>query len=169
MCDFFSSTNLYVIFVFWGIDLKVHISVGNLAKTSADKTFSAGGASSYRASSLLHMTFFPILFYFSSTSLLLPTHLPPPSWTHAQSGNSMGCSLPGSSVHGLFQARILEWVAISFSDFYSILTGKRCRKILEVKILWMTVLPTTLVNPTNDFSMEIDIEYTKYLLCVVME
>ena len=27
----------------------------------------------------------------------------------------MACSLPGSSVHGIFQARILEWVAISFS------------------------------------------------------
>ena len=27
----------------------------------------------------------------------------------------MDCSLPGSSVHGIFQARILEWVAISFS------------------------------------------------------
>ena len=27
----------------------------------------------------------------------------------------MGYSLPGSSVHGIFQARILEWVAISFS------------------------------------------------------
>ena len=27
----------------------------------------------------------------------------------------MDCSLPGSSVHGIFQARIMEWVAISFS------------------------------------------------------
>ena len=27
----------------------------------------------------------------------------------------MDSSLPGSSVHGIFQARILEWVAISFS------------------------------------------------------
>ena len=27
----------------------------------------------------------------------------------------MGCSLPDSSVHGILQARILEWVAISFS------------------------------------------------------
>ena len=27
----------------------------------------------------------------------------------------MDCSLPGSSVHGIFQARILEWAAISFS------------------------------------------------------
>ena len=29
--------------------------------------------------------------------------------------NPVGYSLPGSSVHGLYQARILEWVAISFS------------------------------------------------------
>ena len=27
----------------------------------------------------------------------------------------MDCSLPGFSVHGIFQARILEWVAVSFS------------------------------------------------------
>ena len=30
----------------------------------------------------------------------------------------MDCSPPGSSVHGIFQARILEWVAISFSIFF---------------------------------------------------
>ena len=28
----------------------------------------------------------------------------------------MGCSPPGSPVHGIFQARVLEWVAIAFSD-----------------------------------------------------
>ena len=28
----------------------------------------------------------------------------------------MDCSLPGSSVHGIFQARVLEWSAIIFSD-----------------------------------------------------
>ena len=27
----------------------------------------------------------------------------------------MDCSLPGSSIHGVFQARVLEWVASSFS------------------------------------------------------
>ena len=27
----------------------------------------------------------------------------------------MGCSLPGSSVHGMLQARILEWVTSPFS------------------------------------------------------
>ena len=30
--------------------------------------------------------------------------------------NPMDCSLPGSSVHGIFQARVLEWCAIAFSD-----------------------------------------------------
>ena len=29
--------------------------------------------------------------------------------------NPMDCSLPGFSVHGILQARILEWVTISFS------------------------------------------------------
>ena len=29
--------------------------------------------------------------------------------------NPMDCSLPGSSIHGIFQARVLEWGAITFS------------------------------------------------------
>ena len=28
----------------------------------------------------------------------------------------MDCSPPGSSIHGIFQARVLEWGAIAFSD-----------------------------------------------------
>ena len=31
----------------------------------------------------------------------------------------MDCSLPGSSVHEIFQARVLEWGAIAFSHIYS--------------------------------------------------
>ena len=31
--------------------------------------------------------------------------------------NPVDCSLPGSSVHGIFQARVLEWGAIAFSVF----------------------------------------------------
>ena len=30
--------------------------------------------------------------------------------------DSMDCSPPGFSVHGIFQARVLEWGAIAFSD-----------------------------------------------------
>ena len=29
----------------------------------------------------------------------------------------MDCSLPGSSIHGIFQARVLEWGAIAFSNY----------------------------------------------------
>ena len=33
----------------------------------------------------------------------------------------MDCSLPGSSIHGIFQARVLEWGAIAFSNIYLLL------------------------------------------------
>ena len=32
--------------------------------------------------------------------------------------NPMDCSLPGSSIHGIFQARVLEWGAIAFSKLH---------------------------------------------------
>ena len=34
--------------------------------------------------------------------------------------NPMDCSLPGSPIHGIFQARVLEWGAIVFSKFIHI-------------------------------------------------
>ena len=38
------------------------------------------------------------------------------SWSVlSDSCDHMDCSLPGSFIHGIFQARVLEWVAISFS------------------------------------------------------
>ena len=66
----------------------------------------------------------------------------------------MDCSLPGSSVHGIFQARVLEWGAIAFScrwgkevpfdaglwyasietsDFFSV----HRRKILELNLIYI--------------------------------
>ena len=36
-------------------------------------------------------------------------------FSHVQLCNPMDCGLPGSSVHGILQARILEWVAMSSS------------------------------------------------------
>ena len=33
--------------------------------------------------------------------------------------NPMDCNPPGSSVHGIFQARIVEWLAIPFSRGFS--------------------------------------------------
>ena len=53
-------------------------------------------------------------------------------------GHSMDCSLPGSSVHGILQARILEWVAISFSSkvietdfFFNVREYKKVRDMVS--------------------------------------
>ena len=35
--------------------------------------------------------------------------------SHPTLCDPMDCSPPGSSIHGIFQARVLEWVAIPFS------------------------------------------------------
>ena len=47
---------------------------------------------------------------------------------HAQSyptlWDLMDCSLPGSSIHGILQARILEWIATSYSRGYSWFRGQ---------------------------------------------
>ena len=39
----------------------------------------------------------------------------------------MYCSLPGSSVHGIFQARVLEWGAIAFSENCLMTQQSHCR------------------------------------------
>ena len=46
------------------------------------------------------------------------------------------CSLPGSSVHGILQARILEWVAISFSRGSSQLRDRTCVSCIGRRILY---------------------------------
>jgi len=60
----------------------------------------------------------------------------------------MDCSLPGSSVHGIFQARVLEWGAIAFSDSVhtSIKTGIYCQPDKKLKIYWSIPL---LLNRCN--------------------
>ena len=40
----------------------------------------------------------------------------------------MDCSLPGSSVHGIFQARALEWGVIAFSDIIVLADSKSKRR-----------------------------------------
>ena len=51
--------------------------------------------------------------------------------------NPMDCSLPGSSVHGIFQARILEWVAISFFR-----ASSQPRDQTQSPTLWADALPS---------------------------
>ena len=48
----------------------------------------------------------------------------------------MDCSLPGSTVLGIFQARVLEWGAIAFSGKYSFYTRKKVYSV----VVWDSVL-----------------------------
>ena len=53
----------------------------------------------------------------------------------------MDCSLPGSSVHGIFQARVLEWGAIAFSNLTCYLCYfRKVNKMGNVREnLWLTL------------------------------
>ena len=61
----------------------------------------------------------------------------------------MDCSLPGSSVHGIFQARVLEWGAIAFTflqfDWRSQTT------LTEPRVLWWPSWPSSISGIWLDF------------------
>ena len=46
----------------------------------------------------------------------------------------MGCSLPGSSTHEIFHMRVLEWVAIAFSEIQVCLTLNNVAGICVVQM-----------------------------------
>ena len=55
----------------------------------------------------------------------------------------MDCSLLGSSVHGIFQARVLEWIAISFSKhflYYRFIGNKSSQLSFIWKYLYFTLI-----------------------------
>ena len=52
-----------------------------------------------------------------SSEMLLLLLLLLSRFSHPTLSDPMDCSVPGSSVHGIFQARVLEWGVIAFSVF----------------------------------------------------
>ena len=57
------------------------------------------------------------------------------------------CNQPGSSIHGIFQARALEWVAISFSKL-----------AIETYILIITLNVSRLNAPTKKHSLDVQVQ-----------
>ena len=63
----------------------------------------------------------------------------------------MDCSLPDSSVHGIFQARVLEWGAIAFSR-------NQCLGLDNLK------LPQMLLDPMNATTLSLALEASWLML-----
>ena len=63
----------------------------------------------------------------------------------------MDCSLSGSSIHGIFQARVLEWVAIAFS--YDQPT-QHIKKSRDITLLAKVCLVKAMVFPVVMYGCE---------------
>ena len=65
--------------------------------------------------------------------------------------NPMDCTPPGSSVHGIFQARVLEWGAIAFSTLHSlqvsIISSMRACLLSCFNHVWPFSTPWTVAHP----------------------
>ena len=86
--------------------------------------------------------------------------------------NPMDCCLPGSSVHGIFQARVLEWGAIAFSRKSSLMKiiknmikakcwetpifGNYCLNILFLFYSPLRQSKTSKVKKIRDYSIQIE-------------
>ena len=51
----------------------------------------------------------------------------------------MDCSPLGSSIHGIFQARVLEWVAIAFSDIQVCQPANLLRGTSHIRLVYMAL------------------------------
>ena len=75
----------------------------------------------------------------------------------------MDCSLPGSSVHGIFQARVLEWGAIAFINrLFSPSLLSAIRVVLSSYLRLLIFLPAILIPTCASFSPEFLMMYSAY-------
>ena len=63
---------------------------------------------------------------------------------HPTLSDPMDCSPPGSSIHGTFQARVLEWGAITFSNLDSILKSRDITLSTQVRLVKAMVSPVVM-------------------------
>ena len=66
----------------------------------------------------------------------------------SDSSDPMDCSLPGSCIHGIFQARVLEWGAIAFSKIP--IRHIKCQSLSEIneyrQTLWKQLLKISFLH-----------------------
>ena len=83
--------------------------------------------------------------------------------------NPVDCSLLGSSAHGIFQARVLEWVAIAFSKRYPrmyILSSQVIQSCVEQTLILVNLTLTTklLGNRARDTRYQLYLLLTLWML-----
>ena len=111
-------------FVFWILSFKPAFSLSSF--TFIKRLFSSSlSAVRVVSSAYLRLLIFPwqswfllvlhLARHFVWCSLLLLLLLLS-CFSHVRLYDPMDCSLPDSSIHGIFQARVLQWAAIAFSD-----------------------------------------------------
>ena len=78
----------------------------------------------------------------------------------------MDCCLPGSSIHGIFQARVLEWDAIAFSKFvlgdYTFIIGEIILEIVSKNVntcFWIPTAPLSEWAQVNFLIYRMETEY----------
>ena len=71
--------------------------------------------------------------------------------------DSMDCSPPGSSIHGIFQARVLEWDAIAFSNMLSRLVITSLPRSKHLLISWLQSLSAVILEPRKIKSLTVSI------------
>ena len=66
-------------------------------------------------------------------------------------GDPMDCSLPGSSIHGIFQARILEWVPLPspMTNLESILKNMGITLTTKVHLIKAIIFPVVMYGFDN--------------------
>ena len=70
----------------------------------------------------------------------------------------MDCSLPGSSIHGIVQARVLEWGAVAFSE--------ESPRTVIISIVKLLPFFQDNANFVRIIQVSIEIEYTLSPLCI---
>ena len=100
--------------------------------------------------------------------------------------NPMDCSSPGSSIHGILQARILEWFAISFSRgssrpryqtwvscipgrFFTIWTTREAPLLVLKSILYFLIRHNTGKYQSNQKMVRRKLNVTNYVLISVKD
>ena len=78
----------------------------------------------------------------------------------------MDCSLQGSSVHGIFQAKVLEWVAISSNSNYSLL-GLGCPFVLWFSQIKEPHIWSRFICQENNLKWEFETHFRRFGILIL--